>query len=90
MRIVVTVVGRDKKGIVAAVTTACADADMNIVDINQNILSGYFNMVLIADMDEGSEKSLQQVQKEFAELGKKLGLEIRVQSEYIFAAMHHV
>lgn len=89
MRVVATVVGRDKKGIVAAVAKACADADMNIVDINQNILSGYFNMVLIADM-EGEDKQLQQVQADFEELGKQLGLEIRVQSEYIFAAMHHI
>ncbi len=89
MRVVATVVGKDKKGIVAAVAKACADADMNIVDINQNILSGYFNMVLIADM-EGEDKQLQQVQADFEELGKQLGLEIRVQSEYIFAAMHHI
>ena len=89
MRVVATVVGKDKKGIVAAVAKACADADMNIVDINQNILSGYFNMVLIADM-EGEDKQLQQVQADFEELGRRLGLEIRVQSEYIFAAMHHI
>ena len=90
MRIVVTVVGKDKKGIVAAVAKACADADMNIVDINQNILSGYFNMVLIADMEDKGDKHLQQVQEEFDSLGRSLGLEIRVQSEYIFAAMHRV
>ena len=89
MRIVVTVIGRDKKGIVAAVAKACADSDMNIVDINQNIVSGYFNMVLVADMEPGG-KPLQEVQREFGELGRTLGLEIRAQSEDIFAAMHHV
>lgn len=89
MRVVVTVLGKDKVGIVAAVATACAKERMNIVDINQNITGGYFNMVLIADMEQ-SAKSLQAAQREFGELGQTLGVEIRVQSEEIFAAMHHV
>lgn len=89
MRVVVTVLGKDKVGIVAAVATACAKEQMNIVDINQNITAGFFNMVLIADLEQSSI-SLKEAQRNFGELGKELGLEIRVQSEEIFAAMHHV
>ena len=89
MRVVVTVIGKDKVGIVAAVATACAKEQMNIVDINQNITAGFFNMVLIADLEQSSI-SLKEAQRNFGELGKELGLEIRVQSEEIFAAMHHV
>jgi len=89
MRVVITVIGRDKVGIVAKVATACAEEKFNIVDINQNIMEGFFNMVLIADMaDEGI--SLKAAQVKFAKLGDELGLEIRLQSEDIFKAMHRV
>lgn len=89
MRVVITVIGRDKVGIVAKVATTCAEEKFNIVDINQNIMEGFFNMVLIADMaDEGI--LLKAAQDKFAKLGEELGLEIRLQSEDIFKAMHRV
>lgn len=89
MRVVITVIGRDKVGIVAKVATTCAEEKFNIVDINQNIMEGFFNMVLIADMaDEGIP--LKAAQEKFAKLGEELGLEIRLQSEDIFKAMHRV
>ena len=89
MRVVITVVGRDKVGIVAKVATTCAKENINIVDINQNIMEGFFNMVLIADMpSEGI--SIKKAQETFQELGNELGLEIRLQSEEIFSAMHRV
>ncbi len=89
MRIVITVLGRDKVGIVAKVATTCAEEKINIVDINQNIMEGFFNMVLLADMtDDGI--SFKAAQEKFARLGGEMGLEIRLQSEEIFKAMHRV
>ncbi|MCQ2363779.1 MAG: ACT domain-containing protein [Acidaminococcaceae bacterium] len=89
MRIVITVLGRDKVGIVARVATTCAEEKINIVDINQNIMEGFFNMVLLADMsDDGI--SFKAAQEKFTKLGDEMGLEIRLQSEEIFKAMHRV
>jgi len=88
MKIVITVVGHDRVGIVARVAGTCADEAINIIDINQNIMEGFFNMVLIGEMP--NTLKLKDVQFKFAQLGSELGLEIRVQSEQIFAAMHHV
>ncbi len=89
MRIVITVLGRDKVGIVARVATTCAEEKINIVDINQNIMEGFFNMVLLADMsDDGI--SFKAAQEKFARLGEEMGLEIRLQSEEIFKEMHRV
>ena len=51
MQVVLTIVGKDKVGITAKVTNALADMNINIININQNIMQGFFNMVLIADME---------------------------------------
>jgi ACT domain-containing protein len=88
-RIVVTIVGKDKVGITAAVSKTMADNNVNILNIDQNIVSGFFNMVLIGDI-EGAKVDLKTLQAIFTDLGKKLGVEIRVQSEAIFTAMHAI
>ena len=89
MKIVITIIGQDRVGIVAKVSTALADCRVNILDINQNIIHGYFNMVMIADMEE-SKTSLQDLQKQFKELGESIGLEIKIQHEDIFNVMHRI
>lgn len=89
MRIVLTIVGKDKVGIIAKVSNALANAGVNILNINQNIMEGFFNMVLIADMSE-SKVDLLALKKIFNEMSEEIGVEIRVQSEEIFATMHRV
>lgn len=89
MKIVITIIGKDRVGIVARVSTALAEDKVNILDINQNIMHGYFNMVMIADMG-GSEISLQDLQAEFKALGEDIGVEIKIQHEDIFNVMHRV
>lgn len=89
MRIVLTIVGKDKVGIIAKVSDVLAKHDVNILNINQNIMEGFFNMVLIADMSNSNVK-IQEIKDIFTELGNKIGVEIRVQSEDIFAAMHSI
>ena len=89
MRIVITVVGQDKVGIIAKVTNILANNQVNVLNINQNIMDGFFNMVLIADMAE-SKMNIKTLKEHFAKLSEEIGLEIRVQSEDIFTAMHQI
>ena len=89
MQVVLTTVGKDKVGITAKVTNALANMNINIININQNIMQGFFNMVLIADM-EGSSVTLAEAREVMVKLGEEIGVEIRLQSEEIFAAMHRI
>lgn len=89
MRIVMTIVGVDKVGIIAKASTLLADNNVNILNINQNIDEGFFNMVLIGDLDN-AQVSVEDLKEKATALGKELGLEIRVQSEQIFTAMHRI
>ena len=89
MQVVLTIVGKDKVGITAKVTNALADMNINIININQNIMQGFFNMVLIADM-EGANGTLAEAREVMVKLGEEIGVEIRLQSEEIFTAMHRI
>ena len=89
MRVVLTIVGKDKVGITAKVSNALAEMNINIININQNIMQGFFNMVLIADMAEASVPIAEAGDK-MAALGEEIGVEIRLQSEEIFSAMHRI
>lgn len=89
MKLIVTVVGKDRIGIIASVTKILADNNVNILSINQNILNGFFNMILFA---EASESSIQLVdlQKKLREQGESIGVEIKTQHQDIFDAMHKI
>lgn len=89
MQVVLTIVGKDKVGIIARVSNALADMNINIININQNIMQGFFNMVLIADMT-GAGVTLAQARDAMSALGRDIGVEIRLQSEEIFTAMHRI
>lgn len=84
-----TIVGVDKVGIIAKASTLLADNNVNILNINQNIDDGFFNMVLIGDLDN-AQVSVEDLKEKATALGKELGLEIRVQSEQIFTSMHRI
>ena len=89
MRAVVTVVGKDKKGIIAQVSAWLAERNVNILDISQTIMDDYFAMIMLVDVSKASvELSVLAAQCE--EMGKKIGMSIRVQHEEIFNAMHSV
>lgn len=89
MRAVVTVTGKDKKGIIAKVSSFLAEKGVNIEDISQTILGEYFAMIMIADLGSAKE-GLADLAKECAELGKQIGMSIYMQHEDIFNAMHNV
>lgn len=71
------------------VSTTLAEYNVNILDINQNIINGFFNMVMIADMS-GARLSLKDLQQLLKEKGEVMGLEIKVQHEDIFKIMHRI
>ena len=89
MRVVLTIVGKDKVGITAKVSNALAEMNINIININQTIMQGFFNMVLIADMAEANVP-IAEARDKMAALGEEIGVEIRLQSEEIFSAMHRI
>ncbi len=89
MRIVVTIVGEDKVGITARISKLMADNMVNIININQNIMEGFFNMVLVGDMSNATV-SLAELKEQANALGAEIGVEVRLQSEDIFTAMHSI
>ena len=89
MRAVVTVTGKDKKGIIAKVSAFLSEKGANIEDISQTILGEYFAMIMIVDMSE-AKAELSAIAKDCAELGKQIGMSIYLQHEDIFNAMHTV
>ena len=89
MRVVLTIVGKDKVGITAKVSNALAEMNINIININQNIMQGFFNMVLIADMAEANVP-IAEARDKMAAMGEEIGVEIRLQSEEIFSTMHRI
>lgn len=88
-RIIITVVGKDQVGIIAKVTTMLYQKNVNILDINQTIVSGFFNMMVIADMSASAEK-FDEISDDLKKLGEDLGLRIQTQREAIFTAMHRI
>ncbi|MBO6292016.1 MAG: ACT domain-containing protein [Selenomonas sp.] len=90
MKLVVTIVGKDRVGIIAMVSQVLAENNVNILNINQNIMDGYFNMVMRAEMGEDARMSLVDLQKVLKEKGQEMGLEIRAQHQDIFNVMHNV
>ena len=86
---IITVEGKDTVGIIAGVCTYLADNKINILDISQTIVDGYFNMMMIVDY-AGATKSFGDVADEMNALGEKIGVIIRCQKEEIFAKMHRI
>lgn len=89
MKVVLTIVGRDRVGIIAMVSAILAENSINILNINQNIVDGFFNMVLIADMAQ-SKIALADLQLRLKQEGQAIGLDIKVQHEDIFQIMHQI
>lgn len=86
---IITVVGQDQVGIIARVCTYLAENKVNILDISQTIVSGYFNMMMIVDTDR-AEKEFGVISGELEALGKEIGVIIKAQREDIFDMMHRI
>jgi ACT domain-containing protein len=86
---VITVVGKDSVGIIAKVCNYLANNRINILDISQTIVSGYFNMMMIVDTNE-SAKSTSEISNELGQIGEEIGVLIQAQNEDIFNMMHRI
>ena len=89
MKAIVTVVGKDRVGIIAQVCVKLAEYQVNVLDINQTVMQGYFTMMMAVDVTECTVPLAQLCQVMDAQ-GQEMGLSIRVQREDIFQAMHRV
>ena len=89
MKAVITVTGKDSVGIIAQVATECANFGANILDISQSVLSDYFAMIMLADIQALTLPFADFVDK-MSDLGRAKGLEIHVLHEDIFNTMHHI
>jgi ACT domain-containing protein len=87
--VIVTVVGKNRPGVLAEVTSAIARFNGNIMDINQKMLEDYFNLIMIVDL-AGAKGGLGDFQKSLDALGVAKGYEIHVQHEKVFRYMHRV
>jgi ACT domain-containing protein len=89
MKGIITVVGKDKVGIIAKVCTLLSEKSVNILDISQTIVQGYFNMMMVVDLSQNAIE-FNQLVDELEALGKSLEVDIRLQHESIFDSMHRI
>ncbi len=89
MKAIVTVVGKDQVGIIASVCIKLADYRVNVLDISQTVMQGYFTMMMVVEVSECTVP-LAELCTDMEAMGKEKGLSIRVQREDIFEAMHRI
>lgn len=88
-KVIITVVGKDTVGIIAKVCTYLSEGSVNVLDISQTIVSGYFNMMMIVDMANATA-SFAEVSDQLDALGEEIGVTIKCQKEEIFEMMHRI
>ena len=89
MKAIVTVMGKDKTGIIAKVSGCLFEYGVNILDINQTIMQDIFTMIMLVDLRESAENADRLI-KELEKLGAEIGVDIRMQNEEIFNSMHRI
>ena len=86
---IITVVGKDRVGIIAGVCTYLAENQINILDITQTIVKGFFNMMMVVDV-ENITKSFGEVARELEQVGEEIGVSVKIQRDEIFLKMHRI
>jgi ACT domain-containing protein len=89
MKAVITVIGKDKVGIIALASAECAKHGANIVDISQTVMKEYFTMIMLVELD-GLEKDFATFADDMNKVGQENGVDIRVMHEDIFNSMHRI
>lgn len=89
MKAVITVLGKDRVGIIAGITAVLAESSVNILDISQTILQDYFTMIMITELPE-DRLALPELAERLQAKGEELGVQVRVQHEAVFSAMHRI
>jgi ACT domain-containing protein len=98
MKGIITVIGNDQVGIIAKVCTFLSNEGINILDISQTIVGGYFNMMMIVDVSDTSAETakaaklvkFEDLAEQLSDLGDSIGVKIKLQSEDIFNVMHRI
>ena len=88
-RTIITVIGKDRVGIIARICTYLAENDINVLDINQSIVQGFFNMIMIVDA-QNAKKHFAVLNGEIEKISEELGVKIKMQHEDIFNVMHRI
>ncbi len=88
-RTIITVVGKDTVGIIAKICTHLADSQVNILDISQTLVQGFFNMMMIVDMNDAA-RPFGEIADELERLGDEIGVKVKCQREEIFTSMHRI
>ena len=88
-RTILTVIGKDSVGIIARICTSLAENDINVLDINQSIVQGFFNMIMIVDAQK-AKKDFAVLNGEIEKISEELGVKIKMQHEDIFNVMHRI
>ena len=89
MKAVITVIGKDMVGILAKVSTVCAEKGINVIEVTQSILQDMFAMIMMVDIS-ASTVPISELSDEFDKLGEQLGLKIHVMHEDVFNSMHRI
>lgn len=88
-KVIITVVGKDTVGIIAKICTYLAGSGVNVLDITQTIVQGFFNMMMIVDIEKAT-KNFGEIQKDLESLGDEIGVQVKAQKEAIFDEMHRI
>ncbi|MEG0296441.1 MAG: ACT domain-containing protein [Clostridium sp.] len=87
MKAILTVIGKDKVGIISGISNELQKNNINILDVNQTIMQGYFTMIMMLDMNEMSTK-FDEAKAGLLAKGEELGVDVKIQREEIFKSMH--
>ncbi len=88
-RAIVTIIGSDRVGIIAGVTTEIAEANVNILDISQSVIRDFFTMIMMVDLSQ-SPFTFHELSERLAQRGETLGVKVEIQREEIFKAMNRI
>ena len=89
MKAILTVIGKDKVGIIAGISSELQELNINILGVNQTIMSEFFTMIMMLDL-KLSKNNFEEIKNILEDKGKKLGVEVKIQREEIFNSMYTV
>ncbi len=89
MKAVITVIGHDTVGILAKVSSACAEKGVNIIDVTQSVMRDMFTMIMLVDLD-GLTSDFSELSSSLEKLGEQIGMKVHVMHEDIFNSMHRI
>lgn len=90
MKAVITVLGKDNVGIMAKVAAACAERNLNILEVTQSVLQDLFAMIMMVEFEKENAPSFEELTKDFDALGETIGTKIHIMHEDIFNSMHKI